>query len=168
MAESRRVELPEYGVSFLLSTLGFQSGAVWAERLEPIGLDPRQAAMLLQVAAAEGQPQLALARALKIPPSRVVALVDDLELRRLLRRRGSPTDRRVRTLHLTSRGWAMVRQLTEISKAHEEWVSLGLVSSEREQLLALLRKAAAGRGLSDTVHSGLGGGNRQSAVIPSR
>jgi DNA-binding MarR family transcriptional regulator len=158
MARSRPVELPEYGVGFLLSTLGFQSHAVWAERLQPIELDSRQAAMLLQVAAAQGRPQLALAQALKIPPSRVVALVDDLERRRLLRRRGDPTDRRIRTLHLTAQGWEMVRRLTELCRAHEEWTCSGLDADEREQLLPLLRKAAAARGLSDTAHAGLGGG----------
>jgi DNA-binding MarR family transcriptional regulator len=162
MARSRAVDLPEYGVGFLLSTLGFQSHAVWAERLEPIGLDSRQAAMLLQVAAAEGQPQLALARALKIPPSRVVALVDDLERRRLLRRRSDPTDRRIRMLHLTAQGRDMVRRLTELCKAHEEWTCAGLDAGDRAQLLELLRTAAAARGISDTAHSGLGGGQWRS------
>src|SRR5438874_13701105 len=153
MADSRPSELPEYGVGFLLSTLGFHSHAVWAERLLPLGLDSRQAAMLLQVAAAEGQPQQALARALKIPPSRVVALVDELERRRLLRRRGDPADRRVRTLHLTAQGKQMVRRLTEASAAHEDGLCVGLDREEQEQLLTLLRKAAAGLGLSRTAHS---------------
>src|SRR4030095_2718749 len=104
-----------FGVGFLLSTLGFRSHAAWAERLAPLGLDARQAAILLQIARAEGRSQQALARALKIPPSRVVALVDELERRRLLRRRSDPTDRRVRTLHLTSEGRTMVQRLAEIS-----------------------------------------------------
>src|SRR6184192_1907593 len=155
MADSRPIELPEYGVGFLLSTLGFHSHAVWAERLLPLGLDSRQAAMLLQVPAAEGQPQQALARALKIPPSRVVALVDELERRRLLRRRGDPADRRVRTLHLTPQGRQMVRQLVQASSAHEEGLCAGLDAAERAHLVSLLRKAATGLDLSDTVHSGL-------------
>jgi DNA-binding MarR family transcriptional regulator len=158
MAGSRPIDLPEYGVAFLLSTLGFRSGMVWAERLAPLGLQVRQAAMLLQVAAAEGQPQQALARALKVPPSRVVALVDDLERQRLLERRGAPADRRVRTLHLTPQGRQMVRQLAAVSAAHEAGLCAGLDAGERAQLVLLLRKAAAGLGLSDTVHSGLAGG----------
>src|SRR5438067_13435530 len=141
MADSSPIELPDYGVGFLLSTLGFHSHAVWAERLAPLGLDNRQAAMLLQVAAAEGQPQLALARALKIPPSRVVALVDDLERRLLLQRRSDPADRRVRTLHLTPQGRQMARQLAQASAAHELALCAGLDAREREHLVVLLRKA---------------------------
>jgi hypothetical protein len=34
-------ELPEYGVGFILSTFGYHSHAVWAERLVPLGLDRR-------------------------------------------------------------------------------------------------------------------------------
>jgi DNA-binding MarR family transcriptional regulator len=149
---------PVFGVGFLLSTLGFRSHAGWAERLAPLGLDARQAAMLLQIARAEGRSQQALARALKIPPSRVVTLVDELERRQLLRRRGDPSDRRVRTLHLTPEGRTMVQRLAEQSVEHESWLCVGLEEQECEQLLGLLRKAAAGLGLSDTVHSGLAGG----------
>jgi DNA-binding MarR family transcriptional regulator len=157
MGDAPPLELPEHGVGFFLSTLGYRSHAVWAERLRPLALDSRQANMLLQVAAAEGKPQLTLARALGIPPSRVVALVDDLERRRLLRRRGDPSDRRVRTLHLTPRGRQMVRRLAEVSAAHEAGLCVGLEPGERQQLVLLLRKAAAGLGLSASMHAGLAG-----------
>jgi MarR family protein len=75
--------------------------------------------MLLHVASAEGRPQQLLVRALRIPASRVVALVDDLEHRRLLQRHGDPSDRRVRRLHLTPQGKRIVRELSELSAAHE-------------------------------------------------
>ena len=114
--------------------------------------------MLLHVAAAEGKPQQVLVRSLHIPASRVVALVDDLEQRRLLQRRGDPADRRVRRLHLTLQGKRVVRQLADVSTAHEAALSVGLAPDEREQLMALLRKLAIGLRLSPTVHSGLAGG----------
>jgi DNA-binding MarR family transcriptional regulator len=157
VADERSTEVPEYGVGFFLSTLGYRSHEVWDERLVPLGLNSRQTNMLLQVAAAEGRPQLNLARALKIPPSRVVALVDDLERRGLLRRRGDPADRRVRTLHLTPDGKELVLRLREVVAAHEAGLCVGLEPGEREQLLVLLRKTAAGLGLSATAHSGLAG-----------
>jgi DNA-binding MarR family transcriptional regulator len=149
--------LPQPGLAFLLSTLGYHSHALWAERLVRLRLDTRQAAMLLHVAAAEGKPQQVLVRALRIPASRVVALVDDLEQRRLLQRRGDPADRRVRRLHLTPQGKRVVGQLAERSAAHEAQLCAGLEPGEREQLLLLLRKAASGLQLSPNVHSGLGG-----------
>src|SRR5436309_6558258 len=111
MSKTDALLLPQPGLAFLLSTMGWHSHALWAERLTRLRLDVRQAAMLLHVAAAEGKPQQILVRALRIPASRVVALVDDLEERRLLQRRGDPADRRVRKLHLTLQGKRVVRQL---------------------------------------------------------
>jgi DNA-binding MarR family transcriptional regulator len=157
MADGPARELPVYGVAFFLSTLGYHTSRVWTDRLAPLGLDSRQANLLLQVAAAEGRPQLALARALQIPPSRVVKLVDELEQRQLLQRRGDPADRRVRTLHLTRQGKQLVHQLAGVAAAHDDGLSVGLDAAERDQLLVLLRKMAAGLGLSGTIHSGLGG-----------
>jgi DNA-binding MarR family transcriptional regulator len=142
----------------LLSTLGWRSHALWAERLVPLGLDSRQAAMMRHVAGAEGQSQQALAQALQIPPSRVVALVDALERRGLLRRQGDPADRRVRTLHLTAEGRSMVHALAEVSAAHEQGLCVGLDEEQRAHLLNLLKTMAAGLGLSDHVHAGLAGG----------
>jgi DNA-binding MarR family transcriptional regulator len=150
-------------VGFFLSTLGYRSHAVWKERLAPLGLDSRQAAMLLHIAGAEGRSQQALAQALNIPPSRVVALVDDLERRRLLTRQPDPTDRRVRTLHLTPDGRTMVQQLADVSAAHERALCVGLDDAEREQLLTLLTTLARGLELSYTVHAGLAGEEWQGA-----
>jgi len=130
---------------------------MWEERLAPLGLTSRQAATLLHVARAEGQSQLRLARTLRIAPSRVVSLVDELEQRGLLVRRGDPTDRRVRTLRLTVKGKAIVHTLTEVSDAHETWLLTALDDAEREHLLMLLKKIATGLGLSDTAHAGMAG-----------
>jgi len=152
------LQLPQPGLAFLLSTLGWHSHARWAERLERLRLDVRQAAMPLHVAAAEGKPQQVLVRTLRMPASRVVALVDDLEQRRLLQRRGDPADRRVRKLHLTRQGKRVVRHLAESSAAHEAQLCAGFEPAEREQLLLLLRKAASGLHLSQNVHCGLAGG----------
>src|SRR5262249_9171289 len=111
----------------------------------------------IHVARAEGQSQLTLARMLHIAPSRVVALVDELEQRGLLRRRTDRADRRVRTLRLTAKGKAVVRTLAEVTDAHEAWLLMGLDATERDLLLSLLKKVAHGLELSETAHAGLGG-----------
>jgi DNA-binding MarR family transcriptional regulator len=157
-SQTDAVQLPQPGLAFLLSTLGWHSHALWSERLARLQLDTRAAAMLLHVASAEGRPQQVLVRALRIPASRVVALVDDLEHRRLLQRRADPSDRRVRRLHLTPQGKRVVRQLSEFSAAHETALSAGVTPEERQQLLALLRKLATALHLSPNIHAGLAGG----------
>ncbi len=155
MTDSAQDATPAFAVGFLLSTLGYRSHAMWEECLVPLGVDSRQAATLIHVARAEGQSQRDLARVLRIAPSRVVTLVDELERRNLLRRRSDPTDRRVRTLHLTAKGRTLVRRLGVGTNAHEAWLLSGLEGAEGEHLLALLKKVAAGLDVSDTAHTGL-------------
>src|SRR5512132_4568741 len=43
-------------------------GGEWKDRLAPLGIDPRHVVLLRHVAAAEGQSQQALGRAMQIPP----------------------------------------------------------------------------------------------------
>jgi DNA-binding MarR family transcriptional regulator len=142
------------GVAFLLSQLGYYSSRRWKVRLAPLGLDPRQVMVLRRLAGDEGRSQQALGDALQIPPSRMVALVDALEQRGLLRRRPSPSDRRVRTLHLTKEGRWLLGDLVEISVEHEQRLCRGLQPAEREQLLTLLNRLAAEQGLAEGVHPG--------------
>jgi DNA-binding MarR family transcriptional regulator len=142
------------GVAFLLSQLGYYSSRRWKARLAPLGLDPRQVMVLRRLAGDEGRSQQALGDALQIPPSRMVALVDALEQRGLLLRRPSPSDRRVRTLHLTKEGRRLLGEIREISVEHEQQLCGGLQPAEREQLLTLLNRLAAEQGLAEGVHPG--------------
>jgi DNA-binding MarR family transcriptional regulator len=147
-----RLRVP--GVAFLLSQLGYHSSRLWQGRLAPLGLDPRHVMLLRHVAIAEGRSQQALGEVLQIPPSRMVALVDALEQRGLLRRRPDPGDRRVRTLHLTRDGRRLLDKVMEISLEHERQLCKGLQPAEREQLITLLSRLAAEQGLGEGVHPG--------------
>jgi DNA-binding MarR family transcriptional regulator len=142
------------GVAFLLSQLGYHSSRRWKARLAPLGLDPRHVMLLRRLAADEGRSQQALGDALQIPPSRMVALVDALEQRGLVMRQPSPNDRRVRTLHLTQEGRRLLGKVMEISLEHEQQFCRGLRPAEREQLITLLNRLAAGHGLAEGVHPG--------------
>jgi DNA-binding MarR family transcriptional regulator len=112
--------------------------------------------LLRHVAAQEGRSQQSLVRALRVPASRVVALVDELEERGLLERRSDASDRRVHALHLTDRGKRVLGQVMEISKDHEEQLCGGLKSAERRQLIDLLSRIAAEQGLAPGGHPGVG------------
>jgi DNA-binding MarR family transcriptional regulator len=142
------------GAAFLLSQLGYHSSRLWQGRLAPLGLEPRQVMLLRHVAGDEGRSQQALGEALRIPPSRMVALVDGLEQRGLLRRRLDPNDRRVRTLHLTRDGRRLLAEVMEVSREHERQLCTGLQPAEREQLITLLNRLAAEQGLAEGVHPG--------------
>ena len=147
------------GVAFLLAQLGFHSTRLWKDRLAPLGIDPRHVVLLRHVAAAQGQSQQVLGRAMHIPPSRMVALVDELERAGLLERRASPADRRAYALHLTDDGRRLLDQLMQVSAEHEAQVCTGLTQAERHRLLDLLSRIAAEQGLPTGVHPGVAATN---------
>jgi DNA-binding MarR family transcriptional regulator len=146
------------GAAFLLSQLGFHSSRLWKERLAPLGVDPRHAMLLRHVAAAGGQSQQALGKAMRIPASRMVALVDELERRGLVERRPSPADRRAHALFLTGEGRRLLDRVMKVSADHEAQLCAGLTRSERERLIELLARVSAEQGLATGVHPGAAAG----------
>ncbi|MCW3066332.1 MAG: transcriptional regulator-like protein [Solirubrobacterales bacterium] len=143
---------PPPSVSFLLAMLGADSVQAFAGRLAPLDLHPRQFGLLRQLAAAEGRSQQALAEALHIPKSRMVALIDDLESRGLVERRPNPTDRRARALYLTAKGRKLLGRAIELATEHEQALTADLSATERDQLMTLLRRLPMTRGRPPWVH----------------
>lgn len=129
-------------VGFLLSKLGLWSARRFAERLDPLGLEPRHAALLREIARAEGRSQQELAEGIGLPASRIVALVDDLEAAGLVERRPNPRDRRAHAVTLTARGREVMRDVHAVGIAHEAEVTASLSSEERRELVALLVRLA--------------------------
>ena len=139
-------------VGFLLSQLGSANARWFHETLVPVGLEPRQFAILRWVAQDEGRSQQALGDALGIAPSRLVALIDELEERGLVERRTNPSDRRARALHVTAEGRRLLATAMERALAHEAQLCAPLTVDERRALVELLQRVAAGQGLIPGVH----------------
>lgn len=142
--------------SFLLTQLGTRMHDRFAERLRPFGLHPRHYGMLGHLVVAEGSSQQALADALRVHRSAMVALVDDLEQRGLAERRRDPADRRAYTLHLTSDGRARFAELQAIAEDEEAQLLSALAAGERAELVGMLQRLAAAQGLEPGVHPRLG------------
>src|ERR1700751_4490932 len=87
--------------AFLLSQLGAHAAARFAERLRALELLPADAGILRLLRMSSGISQQELSGRLKIHPSRLVAVLDNLERRGLVERRPNPEDRRLYSLHLT-------------------------------------------------------------------
>jgi DNA-binding MarR family transcriptional regulator len=147
-------------VGFMLSTLGHAISLRFIHALQPLELHPREFAVLRAVKANDGQSQQTLAERLRIPPSRMVAIVDELESRGLIERRPDPADRRLRTLYLTKHGQTLLEDAFKLVVQHERAVSEALTVKERAELLALLNRIAGRLGLPTDVHSALRDGNR--------
>ena len=153
--------VPERSVAFLLVQLGFHLARLFGERLEPLGLEQRQAGMLVRLAENDGRSQQAIAELMGINPTRMVFLTDELEKLGLVERRRNPADRRSHALYLTEAGTAMLARVREVTRAHEAAVTAGLTSAERGDLTALLRRLARDQGLAAHSLPGLAPRPRQ-------
>jgi DNA-binding MarR family transcriptional regulator len=146
---------PGGSVTFLCSSLGFVASRSLKAALAPLALDPRHFGVLNLVATNEGISQRAMTKPLGIPASRLVALVDDLEARGLIERSRNPEDRRAYALGLTTNGRETLNAARRVARQNEQRFCSPLQPTEREQLLDLLRRLAAGQDLPSGVHPGL-------------
>lgn len=141
-------------VAFLVAQLGGLAAVRFAERLAPLGLAPAHAGLLRAVAAEPGRSQQALSEQLGLLPSRLVALVDELERDGLLERRRNPRDRRHHALHLTEAGDRRLREVGRVAQQHGEDFLAVLDEQDRDRLGRLLGRLAADHGLAPGVHPG--------------
>jgi DNA-binding MarR family transcriptional regulator len=156
---ARKSDSAADSVGFMLSTLGHAVSRRFVHALRPLELHPREFTVLRAVQANDGRSQQALAARLHIPPSRMVAIVDELESRGLVERRPDPGDRRVRALYVTTRGQTLLEDAFALVVENERGITDVLDADERAQLLALLNRVAGRLGLSTDVHSALRDGD---------
>jgi DNA-binding MarR family transcriptional regulator len=139
--------------AFLLSQIGAHAAEVFAGLLTPLQLDPAHSGILWMLGRSAGMSQRELASTLKIHPSRLVALLDELEERGLVERRRH-TDRRFYALHLTTKGQTTFEKLMRLAEEHLRLICGALSKKECEQLATLLQRIANERGLTPGVHPG--------------
>lgn len=137
------------GFSYLLVQLGTRAARMFAERLAPLGLEPRHAGLLFRLAGNEGRSQQALGELLGLNPTRMVFLVDELEQRGLVERRRNAADRRSYALYLTDSGQHMLTAIREAAGQEHGRLGTSLSQGERGQLTSLLRKLAGELGITE-------------------
>jgi DNA-binding MarR family transcriptional regulator len=107
-----------------------------------LGLTPGRFGMLVLIEANPGVTQSELARAVGLDRSTMVALLDQLEARRLVaRRRGE--DRRTNGLWLTAAGARLLGKMKRRVAAHEARVAARFTPAEHARLLDALRRLGA-------------------------
>jgi DNA-binding MarR family transcriptional regulator len=141
-------------LAFLLSQVGAHAAARFAERLEPLGLKAAHAGILRCIKQADGLSQQALGERLGMFPSRLVAVLDELEGLGLVERRDSPTDRRSYALYLTDAGREALERIGRIGQEHQDALCAALDESERAQLAGFLTRIVAEQGLTPGIHPG--------------
>jgi DNA-binding MarR family transcriptional regulator len=115
-----------------------------AERpvLEAHGLSMWAYIALSQLARQPAQTQLALAQAIRYDKTRLIALLDDLELDGLITRTPDPTDRRARVIALTEDGRARHAAARGAIRSMEDEFLADLKPAERTRLRKTLATLA--------------------------
>jgi DNA-binding MarR family transcriptional regulator len=112
----------------------------FASAISDMKITPGQFGVLTLIYSNESISQSAVARALGVERSTMVAVIDILEKRALVKRNPSPTDRRSNALILSEEGRALIEDaLEKVIKSEEKTVE-ALSPEETVQLLSLLRK----------------------------
>ena len=137
-----RVSALSEDLSFLLARANAISLAAGNAALAVHGLKARSYSVLLLTTDDARPSQRELAEFLRLDPSQVVSLVDDLQSRGLVERRPDPADRRANVVVATDAGRRLAAAAGETARRAEEQVHGQLRREERQTLTALLRVLA--------------------------
>ncbi|MET0829454.1 MAG: MarR family winged helix-turn-helix transcriptional regulator [Microbacterium sp.] len=129
-------------LSFLLARANALSLAAGNAALSAHGLRVRSYSVLSLAAGATRPSQRELAELLRLDPSQVVALVDDLQARGLVVREPDPADRRANVVVATERGRAVHAKAASAARAAEAALHDDLSAADRTTLTELLRRLA--------------------------
>jgi MarR family transcriptional regulator, lower aerobic nicotinate degradation pathway regulator len=113
----------------------------FSQALEPVGMKPSHFALLNVLGAREGAIQQELGAEMRIDPSTMVSLIDELEAAGLARRRPHAKDRRAREVAITPKGRRVLERARRLAVQVEDDVLRGLTPAERGELLMLMRRA---------------------------
>lgn len=105
---------------------------------------PGQFGVLVLIAANPGLSQSALARAVGVERSTMVAVIDRLQARGLVERRRSAADRRSYALGLSAAGRRLLVRLKPMVRRHDRRVTKRLDAAEKATLIGLLRRLHGG------------------------
>lgn len=141
-------------LAFLLAQVGGHAAAQFAERLAVMRLTPPDSGILRLLNLGAGISQQELSGKLGIHPSRLVAILDELERRGFVQRKPNLEDRRQYALYLSEDGKQALDQIGQIAGQHQEALCASLSHAERETLAELLQKIAREQGLTPGVHPG--------------
>jgi len=112
----------------------------FARRFVALELTPAQFSTLIAIRDNPGRRQSDIAAALGIRRPNFVALLDELERRRLAERTPSGADRRANALRLTGAGEALLARALAAQHEQESAIRAHIGEAERDTLVATLRR----------------------------
>ena len=147
---SDKAALPE-GLGAIGDILGFHirlaHGAVYrhfSDTFSDLDLTQKQVSVLWLVDDHPGMAQADLGRTLQMDRATVMAIVNRLQAKGLLKRGASTTDRRRQTLTLTDAGQEALRGARRAVESHEAWLKDRFSPAEVRTLIGLLSRIHEG------------------------
>src|SRR3954447_2410552 len=127
---------------FLLALLGRVAKRRFADALEPTGLKGPEAFALMRLRDLGPISQQELADMLDLDPSKLVALLNQLESDGLAERRRDPGDRRRHIVEISPRGHQRLADADRVMADFEVEFFSGLAADELDELQGLLARVA--------------------------
>ena len=137
--------------SVRLGILGVQVTELARQRLEPLGLTPKQVGLMAFVDSRTKASQREIASGMRVAPSLVVTLVDQLEALKAVTRIRRPGDRRVQEISLTEVGRKLLSEALVVVRALDENLTAHLADGDRRVLDRTLEAVENGRWLPDSM-----------------
>jgi DNA-binding MarR family transcriptional regulator len=128
---------------FLLSRAHFSTRDRANELLRPLGIVVRHFGLMSLLAAHGPSSQQALAKRLRVSPTMVTQIVDDVAARGLVERRRNPDDRRSYLVSLTPEGRQKLKSARRVASTIAGEIAAPLGEDGDRELRALLRKMLA-------------------------
>lgn len=113
--------------------------AIFLEETQAHGITPVQYAALSVALRQPGLDQRTLAATIGFDTSTIGGVIDRLEKRGLIERQASPTDRRVRLLHVTDAGAALVDEVIPAMLKAQQRILEPLPAADRPRFLSMLK-----------------------------
>jgi DNA-binding MarR family transcriptional regulator len=130
---------PDAPLGYLLKHVQLRFFELGAAALEPLGISGREAAVLRAIADRYPVSQGEIARAMNVDRTTMVALIDDLQGKGLVRRRPDPEDRRKNAVELTDAGRDTTRRAAGAVERTEGDFLSPLSAAEAAQFKRILR-----------------------------
>ncbi len=140
--EIRQPALVSQSIGYALRRAQMRVYEEFLSLLAELHTTPTQYTLMLLIRENERVRAVDLARNLRVAPSRMAKLIDDLERRKLILRETLRSDRRNRMLVLTSQGERTLNKLEQLAERHEAQLTEGFSIEDRECLLGLLWRIA--------------------------
>jgi len=131
--------LPEL-IGYQLRRAQFVVFSEFQKVMADLEMTPGQYGVMTLIGRNPGLTQSALARAVGVERSTMVAVIDGLEKNKFVERRPSPVDRRSYALVLTETGEKKLAELDPMVALHDKEVSSVFTPEEKATFMALLEK----------------------------